>query len=82
MNHKYVLEYANEDLMHQEKKGKLLIQEQVGKQINAGVLFLINEVELSIYRFLTSAAKMSKNNVDQSSWGSTDSLTIGAFNVW
>ena len=30
------------------------------RQINAGVLCLINEVELSIYRFLTSGAKKNK----------------------
>ena len=35
-------------------------QEQVGKQINADVLLLINEVELSIYRFLTLRAKETK----------------------
>ena len=32
----------------------------MGRQINAGVLYLINEVELSIYRFLTSGAKKNK----------------------
>ena len=31
-----------------------------GIQINPGVLYLINEVELSIYRFLTSGAKKIK----------------------
>ena len=46
--------------MHQENKWELLRQEQEGKQINAGVLLLINEVELSIYRFLTSGAKKIK----------------------
>ena len=42
----------------------------------------INEVELSIYSFLTSGAKKSKSNLDQSSWGSTGSLAIGALNAW
>ena len=37
-------------------------QEQVGKQINAGTLLLINEVELLVYRFLASGAKMPKNS--------------------
>ena len=46
--------------MLQEKKWELLRQEQVGKQINTVVLLLINEVELSIYRFLTSGAKKTK----------------------
>ena len=52
--------------MHQEKN-ELLRQEQVGKQINAGVIFFINEVELSIYRFLTLGAKMPKNSLNWSS---------------
>ena len=32
----------------------------MGRQINAGVLLHINEVELSIYRFLTLGAKKIK----------------------
>ena len=32
----------------------------MGIQINAYVLYLINEVELSIYRFLTSGVKKIK----------------------
>ena len=32
----------------------------MGKQIDAGILLLINEVELSSYRFLTSGAKKTK----------------------
>ena len=35
----------------------------MGRQINAGVLLLINEVELSIYIFLTLGAKKIKNAV-------------------
>ena len=35
-------------------------QEQVSRQVNAGGLLLINEVELSIYRFLASGAKNDK----------------------
>ena len=58
------------------------MQEQVGKQINAGVFLLINEVKFLIYRFLALRAKMPKNSLDRSSWGSTSSLAIGAFNVW
>ena len=67
--------------MHQEKKWELLRQEQIGKQINACVLLLINEVELFIYRFLTLGAKKPKNSLNRSSWGSTDSLAIGVFNT-
>ena len=36
------------------------MQEQVGKQLIASVLYVINEVKLSIYRFLTSEAKKNK----------------------
>lgn len=43
---------------------------------------LINEVELSIYRFLTLGAKKSKSGLDQLSWGLIGSLTVGAFNAW
>ena len=32
----------------------------MGRQINASVLFFINEVELFIYRFLTLGAKKTK----------------------
>ena len=32
----------------------------MGRQINLGVFLLINEVELSIFRFLTSGAKKIK----------------------
>ena len=32
----------------------------MGRQINVVVLLLINEVELSIYRFLISGAKKTK----------------------
>ena len=39
----------------------------MGKQINACVLLLINEVELSIYRCLASGAKMPNSSFDQSS---------------
>ena len=61
---------------------RALWQEQVGKQINVDVLLLINELELSIYRFLTLGAKKPKSNLDRSSWGSTSSLVVGALNAW
>ena len=32
----------------------------MGRQLNASVLYIINEVEFSIYRFLTSGAKKNK----------------------
>ena len=54
----------------------------MGRQINASVLLLINEMELSIYRFLTLGAKKSKSNLDRSSQGLTSSLAVGAFNAW
>ena len=34
----------------------------MGRQKNVGVLYPINEVELSIYRFLTSGAKKNKKH--------------------
>ena len=39
---------------------RLFDQEQVGRQLIASVLYIINEVELSIYRFLSLGAKKSK----------------------
>ena len=48
--------------MHQ-KKNETLREEQVGKQINASVLMLINEVELSIYRFLASRTKKQPRSI-------------------
>ena len=52
----------------------------MGRQINGGVLLLINKVELSIYRFLTSGAKKNKKQPQLVERGSTGSLAIGAFN--
>ena len=48
---------------------------QVGKQINVGGLMLINEVELSIYRFLASKAKMLKSRLDRM-------ISHWAINAW
>ena len=42
------------------KKWDLLDQEQVGRLLNASVLFSKNEMELSIYKFLSSGVKNSK----------------------
>ena len=61
---------------------RALWQEQVAKHINVDVLLLINELELSIYRFLTLGAKKPKSSLDRSSWGSTSSLAVGALNTW
>ena len=35
----------------------------MGRQLNANVLYIINEVKLSIYRFLTSGAKKNKKQL-------------------
>ena len=43
---------------------------------------LINEVEISIYRFLTSGAKKPKSSLNRSNLGSIGLLTVGAFNAW
>ena len=42
------------------KKWEFLGQEHIGRKLIASVLLLINEVELLIYRFLSSGAKNSK----------------------
>ena len=39
------------------------MQEQVGRQLIGRVFSVINEVELSIYRFLTSGAKKNKKQL-------------------
>ena len=39
------------------------MQEQVGRQLIASVLYVISEVKLSIYRFLTSGAKKNKKQL-------------------
>ena len=46
--------------MHYERNESFFYQEQVDKLLNASVLLSINEVELSIYRFLSSGVKNSK----------------------
>ena len=56
-------------------------QEQVGKLLNASVLLSINEVELSIYRFLSSRVKNNKRQPRPVDLGSTGSLAVGAFNA-
>ena len=57
------------------------MQEQECKQINAGVFLLINEVNLFIYRFLTSGDKKIKKQPQSVELGSTSSLAIGALNA-
>ena len=57
MNHKGALKNIQMKISCTKKRIRPLRQEQIGKQINACVLLLINEVKLFIYRFLTSGAK-------------------------
>ena len=59
------------------KEWELFDEEQVGKQINASVFMLINEVELSIYRLLASGAKMPKSSLNPSSKVLTGWLIVG-----
>ena len=47
----------------------------MGRQINAGVLYLIKEVELSIYRFLTLGAKKIKKQPQLVELGGGDQIT-------
>ena len=60
MTHKGALKDMQVKFNAQRKKWELLRQKQVGRQINASVFYIINEVELSIYRFLSLGAKNSK----------------------
>ena len=61
MTHKSALKkYASDGFNALRKKWELLGQEQVGRKLIASVLSLINEMELSIYRFLSSGAKNNK----------------------
>ena len=46
--------------MHYEGNESFFYQEQVGKLLNVSVLLSINEVELSIYRFLSSGVQNSQ----------------------
>ena len=68
MNNKGALKNASEDFNALRKEWELLSQEKVGKQINACILMLINEVDLS---------KMPKSSLDWSSRGSIGWLAIG-----
>ena len=52
----------------------------MGKKLITSVLYVINEVELSIYRFLSSGAKKSKRQPQSVKLG-VDSLVVGAFNA-
>ena len=53
----------------------------MGRQLIASVLYVINEVELSIYRFISSGAKNNKRQPQPLSLGLTGSLAVGAFNA-
>ena len=46
--------------MQQERNESFLIKNKVGRQLIASVILFINEVELLIYRFLSSGVKNSK----------------------
>ena len=54
-------------------------QEKIGRQINACVLLLINEVELSIYKFLTLEAKKQPRLVELGANWLTIHWTINAW---
>ena len=45
-----------------KEKMRTFESSKVGRQINTGVLFFINEIEHSIYRFLVSKAKNAKKH--------------------
>lgn len=53
--------YASDKTMNQrEKKMRALNEGQVVGQLIADVLFFINKIELSIYKFLVSGTKNNK----------------------
>ena len=60
MTHKGALRICKWRFNAPRKKWKLLRQEQVGRQLIASVLYVINEVGLSMYRFLSLGAKKTK----------------------
>ena len=61
---------------------RALRQEQLGKQINAGVLLLINEVELSIYKFLASRVINAKKQSQSVELGVNMLTSHWAINAW
>ena len=60
MTHKGALRSMQMMINAPRKKWEPFDQEQVGRQLIASVLLFINEVELLIYRFLSSGVKNSK----------------------
>ena len=52
--------YASEKFIVPKRERELLSEEQVAEQLNASVLLFINEVKLSIYKFLASGVKIAK----------------------
>ena len=82
MNHKSALKDMQMGFNAPRNEWELLRQEQVGRQINISVLFLKNEVELSIYKFLTTRTKKTKKQPQSIELGSTGSLAVRAFNAW
>ena len=59
-----------------------MTQEQIGRQVNACVFLLINEVEISIYRFLGSGAKNSKKQPWLVELGINQLTSRWTINVW
>ena len=53
----------------------------MGRQLIASVLYLINEVGLSMYRFLSLGAKKTKKQPQSVELGVNRSLTIRTFNA-
>ena len=63
--------YASEELMHKIKEMRALNEEQVCRELIANVLLLINELQFSIYKFLTLKAKNVESVLN---WSSFDSI--------
>ena len=55
----------------------------MGKQINASILYIMNEVELSIYRFLISRIKKNKKTASTSrAGGQPDHYPLEHLMIW
>ena len=53
--------FTNSSLMHQKGNMKAFNEKQVGRTMIASVLYAINDIELSIYKFLASNMKSNRN---------------------
>ena len=53
--------------MHQRWKMRAFGEKQVSRKLIAGILYVLNELKLSIYKFLVLGAKNTKSDLVRSS---------------